>query len=233
MFEGVCEQIRHDLAKGALRPGDKLPPERELAESFGVGRGAIREALRTLETSGVLELRKGVSGGAFVRAISPQGLPTSMHDLLFVGHVPIRQLTEVRTELLGFAVRLACERGTSADLDEIEANIALTGSLQHGRDGQALLDAVNAFYDLLAAAAHNELLSTLIGSFAGVVRSLQQRTGGWMTQDALEARRSILLLMRARDAAGASAAIQRHIEDLQAYVLSHISEDFRTSLVTD
>src|SRR5215831_10481200 len=63
-FEEICERIRDRLASGDLRPGDKLPAERDLAQQLGVGRNALREALRSLEISGILELRKGVKGGA-------------------------------------------------------------------------------------------------------------------------------------------------------------------------
>ena len=72
----VCrgERIRHQLSIRALRPGDKLPAERELAVQFGVSRSALREALRSLEIAGIVELRKGVKGGAFIRPGDPTRL---------------------------------------------------------------------------------------------------------------------------------------------------------------
>ena len=65
-FEEVCDQIREEIQSGNLAPGDKLPSERELAEQFHVSRSTVREAFRTLEIGGVLELQKGVRGGAVV-----------------------------------------------------------------------------------------------------------------------------------------------------------------------
>jgi len=230
VFEGVCEQIRRDLASGVLRPGDKLPPEREMAEQLGVGRGAIREALRTLETSGVLELRKGVAGGAFVRAMSAQGLATSIHDLVFVGHLPLNQLTEVRANLLGFAVELACKRGDSAEFDRVEANVELTEQLREGDDAEALLNAVNAFYELIAQAAHNQVLATFIASFSGVMWSIYQNLSGWLPAEAVSARRAIVRCLRDRDSAGAVNELRRHLEEMQAWVLSHAVGDFRENL---
>ncbi|HEY9280152.1 MAG TPA: winged helix-turn-helix domain-containing protein, partial [Eoetvoesiella sp.] len=64
-FEEVCEQIRREVAAGTLRPGDRLPPERELAEQLGVSRTAIREALRSLENAGLVQCQQGMGGGAF------------------------------------------------------------------------------------------------------------------------------------------------------------------------
>jgi len=163
--------------------------------------------------------------------MSPQGLTTSMHDLLFIGHTPLQHLTEVRADLLGFAVETACARGTDADFDAIGANIDLTETLRAGRDTDALIEAINGYYDLIAAAAHNQILGTFIGSFGTVMRSIQLRLKGWLPREALETRREILALMRARDAGAASAAIKRHLEVLQAHVLTHLPEDFRSHLV--
>ena len=69
-FEAVSEGLRQMIAEGQLKPGDKLPPERELCDRLGVGRASLREALRSLEAAGILELRTGRAGGAFVRGSS-------------------------------------------------------------------------------------------------------------------------------------------------------------------
>ena len=61
-FEEICERIREQLALGVLKPGDKLPRERDLAEQLGVSRNVLREALRSLEMAGLLRLQKGVKG---------------------------------------------------------------------------------------------------------------------------------------------------------------------------
>src|SRR6201986_5161850 len=81
-FEEVCETIRHQLSFRALRPGDKLPAERELAEQLGVSRSALREVLRTLELAGILELKKGIKGGAFVRPGDPTSMTRVLQDLV-------------------------------------------------------------------------------------------------------------------------------------------------------
>lgn len=76
-FEEICARIREQLALGVLKPGDKLPAERDLAQQLGVSRNVLREALRSLEMAGVLRLQKGVKGGAFVHGragqIDPEG----------------------------------------------------------------------------------------------------------------------------------------------------------------
>ena len=70
-FEEICQRIREQLALGVLKPGDKLPPERDLAQQLGVSRNVLREALRSLEMAGVLRLQKGVKGGALFSKATP------------------------------------------------------------------------------------------------------------------------------------------------------------------
>src|SRR5690606_8735266 len=84
-FENVVDQIRALIGSGQLREGDRLPPERELAAQFGVGRNTLREALRALENSGVLTLRKGVNGGAFIHSGGGEAVTKALADLYRMG----------------------------------------------------------------------------------------------------------------------------------------------------
>jgi DNA-binding transcriptional regulator YhcF (GntR family) len=77
-FEVVVQRVRDKLMRGELKPGDKLPPERELATQLNVSRNVVREALRILENAGLVHTKKGAYGGAFV---SP-GSPTQMSQVL-------------------------------------------------------------------------------------------------------------------------------------------------------
>src|SRR5258708_20009789 len=88
VFEEICERIRNELSSGALRPGDKLPPERELAEQFGVSRTAVREAFRSLERSGLIGLQKGAKGGAFILQSNPT-VHQPPYDILSPRHIPL------------------------------------------------------------------------------------------------------------------------------------------------
>src|ERR1700749_872486 len=80
--EIIVEQIRLLMRQGQLKPGDRLPPERDLCERFGVSRVTVREALRMLESSGLVEIRVGASGGAFVTAPSSDRVGEGLADLL-------------------------------------------------------------------------------------------------------------------------------------------------------
>src|SRR5215469_9109372 len=121
-FEEICERIREQLALGVLKPGDKLPPERDLAQQLGVSRNVLREALRSLEMAGVLRLLKGVKGGAFVQKGDTGRMNDVMRDMLSLGTISVRELSEARIHVLDLVVRLACANARPADLDALEAN---------------------------------------------------------------------------------------------------------------
>src|SRR6056297_214588 len=72
LYKSIAERIKKAIFKDHLKPGDKLPSEKELSSYFNVSKTSLREALRTLEAEGLIEIRKGVSGGAFVRAVDCQ-----------------------------------------------------------------------------------------------------------------------------------------------------------------
>ena len=125
-FEEICDRIRAQIAAGTLRPGDKLPAERELALQLGVGRNALREALRSLEIAGIVRLQKGAKGGAFIQAGDASRMNEVVRDMLSLGSISVAELTESRVHIQDLVVRLACERATAADLDALAANIDRT-----------------------------------------------------------------------------------------------------------
>src|SRR5258708_26479016 len=138
-FEEICERIREQLALGVLKPGDKLPPERDLAQQLGVSRNVLREALRSLEMAGVLRLQKGVKGGPFIQSGDTTRMNALIRDMLSLGTISVRELSEARIHVLDLAVRLACANARQAEFEGLEANIGRTDlATRHSR----LLDRV-------------------------------------------------------------------------------------------
>lgn len=222
LFEVVCDDVRHQLARGFLRPGDKLPAERELAGRLGVGRAAVREALRALEASGVLEFRKGVYGGAFIRNASSSGVRASISDMLSLGKISLEHLSETRTSLLTFAVRLACERGSKGDFQLIEENIARSAALEDGHDVVAMIDAITEFYVLLGNASHNGVLRILIEAVTDVARDLLLRIRPKHTSNLVAVRSQILESLEARNGDEAVRLLTEHMAHAHRYVAEHI-----------
>jgi GntR family transcriptional regulator, transcriptional repressor for pyruvate dehydrogenase complex len=216
VFEEICEQIRQRLASGALKPGDKLPAERDLALEFKVSRPAVREALRTLEISGVVSLRKGVKGGAFIRDGNPAMLTQSLQDLMFLGRVTLRSLAEARELINGMVIKLACERGTESHFAAIEENIKLIDKTE---DLAARADAGVLFFKLIARATENEVLVMLVDSLSDIIRYVIDKTGRVARPELVAVRKRILKALRARDAKAATLAMKDYLDVVHKDIL--------------
>ena len=81
-FEGVCDQIRRQVADGTLQPGHRLPSDKELADQFRITRSTVREALRSLEGAGVVEARTGLNGGVFIKTGTTEGIAQAVRDMV-------------------------------------------------------------------------------------------------------------------------------------------------------
>lgn len=210
LFEEICTQIRAQLSLGKIGPGDKLPAERDLAEQFGVSRSAVREALRSLEVSGLIELRKGVKGGAFLLAESAP-LTQSFENMLDLGRISMHDFTEARILITEVITRLACERGRKKDFDAIARNIDRLEQAVKNGEGYKDVTVITDFYDLLAVATGNQTLRFLSHGIAQLLSTLIVEKQPRPMDDLVEKRREILKYLRARDADKAGQLLTEHL----------------------
>jgi GntR family transcriptional regulator, transcriptional repressor for pyruvate dehydrogenase complex len=217
-FEEICERIREQLALGVLKPGDKLPPERDLAQQLGVSRNVLREALRSLEMAGVLRLQKGVKGGAFIREGDTSRMNVVMRDMLSLGTISVRELSEARINVLDLVVRLACTNARPADFEALEANIERTELAT--REGR-LLDRVECsreFYRLLAASTGNKVIAMIMDSVTEIhMRFVYAKvvSSGVAMPRLAERRRQLLSALRARNVSTATRLMRTHLDAVQ------------------
>jgi GntR family transcriptional regulator, transcriptional repressor for pyruvate dehydrogenase complex len=225
VFEEVCEQIKLKLSAGDLRPGDRLPAERDLAVEFGVGRPAVREALRSLEISGIVETRKGVKGGAFVREGNPAMVTQSLRDLVMLGHITPGSLAEARGMILQLVVRLACERGEEEDFAAIEKNIDEIKRLADERDLVGRAEAAVEFFRLIAKATRNDVMVVLVESLGAIIRYfVVERQKPQYHPELIPIRLNILKYMRAKNTAKALAEVERYLEIVHKNVLPYTDD---------
>lgn len=217
IFEEICERIRGQIAAGSLRPGDKLPAERDLAEQFKVSRTAVREALRSLENAGLVELQKGAKGGAFIL----EGKPTftrSLQDMVSLGRISLADLTEARVLIQEVIVRLVCERATEEDFQALERDIDKVEELT--RQGRLLekVDYNINFYKVLAEITKNQVIIILIDSLTQILRRMIQHIGPDESLDLVQTRRAFMRCLRARDADGAVREMTAHLNKLHDHL---------------
>ena len=229
-FDEIAEQIRAELVGRRLRPGDRLPAERVLAEQFGVSRNTLREALRSLENAGLLRLQKGATGGAFVRESTGDAVITGLRDMFHLGAIQPEHLTEARVLIESIAVRVACERATADDIAALNANI--TAAERAARDQTDFYDqaAIHLdFHRVIARATKNPVMvivmEALIDVMQHFIRAIGQQRNPWV----LPSRRRFMKHFEARDSDAAAAEMEEHLERLNRHYLALVREKDRAA----
>jgi GntR family transcriptional regulator, transcriptional repressor for pyruvate dehydrogenase complex len=227
-FEEIAEQIREELTSRRLRAGDRLPPERALAEQFGVSRNTLREALRSLENAGLLRLQKGATGGAFVRESTGDAVITGLRDMFHLGAIQPEHLTEARVWIESIVVGAACERATSEDIEALKANLAAAETA--ARSGIDFYDqaAIHLeFHRIIARATKNPVMvivmEALIDVMQHFIRAIGQKENPWV----MPSRRRFIRHFEARDREAAMAEMEQHLEQLNRHYLSLMKEKGR------
>jgi GntR family transcriptional repressor for pyruvate dehydrogenase complex len=211
--EIIVEQVRLLMRQGQLKPGDRLPPERDLCERFGVSRVTVREALRMLESSGLVEIRVGARGGAFVTAPSSDRVGEGLADLLTLSVISAADVTEVRMILETGIVPLVCKRATEEDLADLESICQRSEAALS--TGDYSMDMSLEFHIRVAQATHNPAVVMLIESFRGpLLMSLQQAREAAPEMGNLGTREheQFIDAVRRRDPAAASTIMREHLE---------------------
>lgn len=215
-FEDIAAQIRELVANGKLKPGDRLPAERDLSAKFNVSRNTLREALRALELSGMIELRKGASGGAFVVPGNSDVVVNGLRDLYHLGAITPEHLTEARIWLSEIVVRVACERATEEDLQALEENVELAARAQKAGNFDERARLHREFHNILAACTRNPIIAITMEAVVEVLRKFIERIGPSENPYTLPSRRRLLKHLRARDSDAAVAEMTRFLQRLQA-----------------
>lgn len=156
----IADQIRAAVTDGSLQPGDRLPAEHELAASFNVARGTVREALRTLGASGLVRSARGSRGGTFVTVPDAETVAAQLGESLAlwfdVGNISLADVNEARAVLERECVRSAALKRTEDDLTEMRRAIELSRSLDLS-DNEFITADVD-FHTAVSNAAKNEIL---------------------------------------------------------------------------
>jgi GntR family transcriptional repressor for pyruvate dehydrogenase complex len=215
LYEQVVERISDQIFDGSLRKGDQLPNERALAEQFGVSRTVIREAMKTLANTGLIEVRTGQ--GTFVVDDTAGALKNSIQTLMRVGSDEnrLRELVELRELLEPGVAELAARR---AERDEIERMQAMIDEMSSHMDDEAsYIRADNRFHQLIALASRNRLIPRILDSIVDLLNELRgeifQVEGGPERGQAHH--RTILAAIRDRDAPAARMAMEDHLAQVK------------------
>ena len=212
LFEGVVAQMRVLIRDGLLSPGQKLPSERELANRFQVSRASLREAIRALESEGLVVIRAGA--GTFVSEDGFDAARDVLANRLLAEREELADVMELRLLLEPQITGLAAQRATTEDVDRLEA--ILRQQAEQVQRGEIGVVADTAFHSAVAAASHNLALERLNGTLVEIlapVRDESLQTPG-RSYRSMESHRTILEALRAGDAEAARQAMIDHIQSL-------------------
>ena len=122
--ETIARRIQRAISTGKLEPGEKLPAERDLAKKLSVSRVSVREAYRSLAELGLLSVKRGAEGGAFISDVDHQPVTRSLSLMLRLGRTSHEELTEARVLLEPPIARLAALRANAEDIRRLEELVA-------------------------------------------------------------------------------------------------------------
>ncbi len=221
----IVNQLRQAVYRGRLRPGDKLPSERELASQFESSRMTVREAIRSLEMAGLVSVKRGYGGGAFIADVDLRPLTESFSTLLRLHKVTIANLTEVRLLLEPHLASLAAERVTPEVLKQLrevlreQADAVESGQLPPSYDLR--------FHRLVAEASGNPVLHAMMNSVADllveeVLSKLHLSIA--VNRDILHFHQRIYRALLHHDAERAQDLMAQHVLDIQRQLWQLVPE---------
>jgi len=165
-FEEISDQIKELIQSGVFKSGDKLPPERELAKQFNVGRMAVREALRVLEDSDLINVKQGSSGGSFINAPKTSNIFKTLTTFANLSKITPEQLTEARLAVELSSIELVIKRITRKELDQLKQIIDGT---QKAIGGPAVpISSYTNFHLALVRATGNPLLESFLAAIINI-----------------------------------------------------------------
>jgi GntR family transcriptional regulator, transcriptional repressor for pyruvate dehydrogenase complex len=155
----VTDQLKKSLFKGEYLEGERLPSEHELMEVFGVSRIVVREAIRNLEQSGLLEIKRGPAGGAFVRPMKHDAISNLVRDTLKLGRTSVAEIMEVRLHIEPIVAGLSARRRSPEDIEMLEKGL---GNMPKVKSGDKYVVWNVDFHRLVAKASHNAMYELLV-----------------------------------------------------------------------
>lgn len=211
----IVAGVREALFERRWKPGDFLGTEKDIAASWGVSRVVARDALKTLEALGIVEIKVGAGGGARIARGNPHLFAEALAVQLDLTGVSVREVMDAQRAIECLAAELAAENATRADMSRFRALL---------KDAEGKLGDMDAFtrsglqfHLAVAEASHNRVLVVQLISLQHVSWPTRNRTlTRAVAQRILKAHRELVALIEARDAAGARRLMDDHVKMIRA-----------------
>ena len=223
LYESVIEQIMNLIKNNKLKPGDKLPPERELAEKFSISRGSLREAFRVLESKGLIKSKPG--GGRFIREIKKDAFIDTENVILNLEKSSILELLEAREIFEVKIVEFAAERATVEEVKVIEEVFSRVSKEVRTEDKDAEDDkkteSDTEFHLAIARASHNFVFVNIIKLHLDLLRDIREKTQQipGRREEQQEEHRAIFQAIKEHNSKKAGEAILKHLRNVREAIV--------------
>lgn len=217
----VAQVLLAHLVSGQYRPGQRLPPERALAESLGVGRQLIREALKALTLLGLVEVRPG--DGNYLRQRPSNLLPESFEWGLLLGENQLEDVIEAREELEVILAGLAAKHRTETDIADLRSLLA---RMREARNGADFVGADVAFHLRVAQAARNSVLQNMLSGTQSLLHAWISRVIAAEddTKQSYQEHEPVFRAIEEGSVTDTRAAIRKHLRQAAARLRDALAE---------
>ena len=218
LYESAIEQIIGLVKRSELKPGDKLPSERELAEKFSISRGSLREAFRVLESKGLIKSKPG--GGRFIREIKKDAFIDTKNVILNLEKSSILELLEAREIFEVKIVKFAAERATAEEVKVIEE--AFSRVSEEGRtEDEKKIESDTEFHLAIARASHNFVFVNIIKLHLDLLRDIREKTQQipGRREERWREHQAILQAIKEHDSKKASEAMLKHLRTIRKAIV--------------
>ncbi|MEA2087148.1 MAG: FadR/GntR family transcriptional regulator [Candidatus Caldatribacteriota bacterium] len=218
LYENVIEQIMDLIKSNELKPGDKLPPERELAEKLSISRGSLREAFRVLESRGLIKSKPG--GGRFIREIRKNGHNNTENIILSLKKSSILELLEAREIFEVKIAKIAAQRATVEDIELIEQALNKMNEEEKPRYGKET-ESDTEFHLAIARVSHNFVFVNIIKLHLDLLKETREKTQQipGRREKRWHEHQAILQAIKEHDSKKAGEAMLNHLRNIREIVV--------------
>ena len=227
----IVTQIERAIFDGDLKSGDRLESERELAERFSVSRITVRDALRVLEARGLVHVKVGASGGAFVTETNADQVAESISTMILLRKMTLSGVAEARTIVETATSELAAERADDRAIERIEQSVEKGRAVvrEQAPHTQASMD----FHVAVADASGNELLKATVAAYRDLlIQTLHDMRDVRSARATQKAHEDILDAIRSHDPEAARSLMLAHLQDFEKRLRRWLATQEQTEIVT-
>jgi len=220
--EIIVQKLIGLIQDSSIKPGDRLPPERELSEMLGVSRPSLREALKAMQMMNIVDIRHGA--GTYVKRLEPESVVEHLNIVLTLDNTLYKEIYDTRLIFECASARMAAENITDELIEEIESNLDRAEAAVD--NPLAFLELDYELHRLVSGASGNRIISVFVETINKLNLALRNKTNDILSvrQNTIKDHKEIFEALKARDAARAERAMKTHLMHIKDAYYDAIAE---------